>query len=214
MSSKWVAPFIAALACSATGIAAQPPAAEAGQVREGAAEGTEIASPDTTPVVDAPPPAPPVRHVADDHELTLMVLTEVDGNRAQAGDKVKLRVHEPLTADGFVLIDRGAPAVGEVLTTDKSGLALERGKMAVRLTELVVEGRRLALDEEISVRGKGGKMDDALKIVLVPIYALFAPGNSAKLKAGELVTASVGAGLCYSVAAAGERAKLVDCPEA
>lgn len=129
--------------------------------------------------------------------ITLMVLTEVDSNRQQPGDRVKLRVHEALGADGRTILPVGTLAFGEVLATDKAGPALKKGTLAISLVEVMLGDRTVPLKAEITRKGKGGEADDALKIVLVPLYALFAPGNAAKLRAGELVSADLAEDLCF-----------------
>lgn len=145
-------------------------------------------------------------------ELELMVLREVDSNEAQPGDEVRLMLNRPVTlADGTVLAEMGTRAAGVVTESKKAGLALQRGTMRVAFKSLTVDGVALPLTGEIKRRGKGGKADDALKIVLVPFYALFSPGNSAKLKAGDTVYVLTETELCLSAVSP---VQLAECPVA
>jgi hypothetical protein len=131
--------------------------------------------------------------------IELMVLTEVSADRARAGDVVKLMLNKPIVRDGRTLVAAGAHAYGEVVSVGKSGPALKAGALQVRLRRLVVDGQNLPIDGSVEQKGHGGKSDDAVKVVLVPLYALFAPGNSGKLKAGDLVAAFLTHAYSYGV---------------
>jgi hypothetical protein len=66
------------------------------------------------------------------------------------------------------------------------------------------------LGSDFKQSAKGGQADDVLKLVLVPEWLLFARGNSARLKAGELLTAEVAESVCF---APGERGYIpASCP--
>ena len=138
--------------------------------------------------------------------VELMVLTEVSSARAKPGDLVKLRVQKPLLVDGAVAVPVGTPAFGVVEQLEKSGSILKAGEITVSLTEIQLGDRKIRLSGAYSRDGKGGKNDDAVKAVLVPLYALFAPGNSGKLKAGELLTASVDGDYMFGPEAAASQA--------
>jgi hypothetical protein len=154
-------------------------------------------------------PAP--RMLAKGSQLELMVLREVDGNRAQPGDEVHFMIDRTITlSDGSVLADKGVRAAGVVLETKKSGLALQRGALRVALKSIALAGRELPVAAEIQRKGKGGKADDILKVGLVPIYTLFSPGNAAKLKAGETVYAVTETDLCVTQGAEPEVAPCGD----
>lgn len=120
--------------------------------------------------------------------VELMVMTEVSTARARAGDLVKLRVHRPVEQDGVTLVPEGAAAFGEVLRVRPGGMAMKKGALAIRLTRVVVNGRDMPLDGILDTKGRGGKGDGVAKVILAPFYAPFAPGNSARFKAGEIIT--------------------------
>ena len=123
--------------------------------------------------------------------VELMILNEVSTRSAAPGTPVKLRLNKPVVIDGVTVLAVGTPAFGVVEASKDSNIALQRGVLGVRITHLESGGQIIPLDSAITVKSRGGSADDALKVVLVPIYALFAPANSAKLKAGELLTATV-----------------------
>ncbi len=135
--------------------------------------------------VAAPTAIPPGTRVE------LMVLSEVSTRHAAPGTPVKLRLNKPVIVDGVTVLPVGTPAFGVVEASKDSGIALQRGTMGVRITHIDSGGQTIPLDSAITVRSRGGSADDALKVIMVPLYALFAPANAAKLKAGELLTATV-----------------------
>lgn len=124
--------------------------------------------------------------------VELMVLTEVASGRAQAGDLVKLRVNAPVIIGGAVVVPVGTPAYGRVEKSEQTGGALQRGSLSVSLTHILIGDQRLSLLGAFDRRGQGGKNDDAVKLLLAPMYVLFSPGNLAKLKAGDLVVGHIG----------------------
>jgi len=104
----------------------------------------------------------------------------------------------------------GSAARGEVTASKKSGMLLQRGKLAVKLNAITLDGRTILLGSDFKQSAKGGQADDVLKLVLVPEWLLFARGNSARLKAGELLTAEVAESVCF---APGERGYIpASCP--
>jgi hypothetical protein len=135
--------------------------------------------------------------------IELMVLREVDSDRAKPGDPVKLRVNSPVKVGEIVVVPVGAAAQGEVTASKKSGMALARGKLAVKLTSITLSGQAIALGTDLKQRAIGGKDDDFWKAILAPEWLLFARGNSAKLKAGELLTAEVAETVCFATAEGG-----------
>lgn len=124
----------------------------------------------------------------DGSKIALMVLTEVSSQRARPGDVVKLRVAEPVRVDGTTVVPLGTPVFGTVTSSMKSGAALQRGQVGVEVSSLVLPSGTVRLTGTFDRTGTGGKNDDLVKAVLAPMYVLFSPGNSGKLKAGEVLT--------------------------
>lgn len=130
--------------------------------------------------------------------IELMVVREVNSDRARPGDPVKLRVNSPVRIDGIEVVPVGTAAQGEVTASKKSGMLLQRGKLTVKLNAITLDGRTILLGTDFKQSAKGGQADDVLKLVLVPEWLLFARGNSARLKAGELLTAEVAENVCFA----------------
>ena len=68
----------------------------------------------------------------------------------------------------------------------------------MNITAISLGGQTIELGTEVQQQGRGGKSDDALKAMLAPMWVLFARGNSAKLKAGELFQAQVEHDICFA----------------
>lgn len=142
--------------------------------------------------------------------IELMVLLEVDSDRSQPGDPVKLRVNSPVVVGETVVIPVGAAAQGEVTGTKKSGGMLRRGNISVDITAITLGDQTVPLDTSLEQKARGGESDDFLKVTLAPMWILFARGSSARLKAGELLTAEIGASICFAAGEGGHR--IVPCP--
>lgn len=127
----------------------------------------------------------------NDTAISLMVLTEVTSQRARVGDEIKLRLAEPVLRDQAILLPVGTLATGVVTEATNSGAALKPGTVGLELTHMTSACGRIKLKGSYHRVGRGGKNDDLVKAVLVPMYVLFSPGNSGKLKAGELIVAKV-----------------------
>lgn len=143
---------------------------------------------------DAAAPVPATEAVsvqtADTRRIRLMVMREVNSSKAKAGDVVKLIVDQSFDVDG-IIVPAGTPAFGTVREAKDGGAALQRGKLEVSLTHIAIGDRHLPLRGDVLDKGEGGKADDAAKVLLAPIYILFARGNVAKLRAGEIVYAEL-----------------------
>jgi hypothetical protein len=143
--------------------------------------------------------------------IELMVLREVDSDRAKPGDPVRLRVNSPVTVDGTVVVPVGAAAHGEVTAARSSGGMLRRGNISVDITSITLGNQAIPLGTMLDQAARGGKSDDFVKLAMAPMWILFARGNSARLKAGELVSAQVVERVCFEAHEGGHR--VVSCPE-
>ncbi len=119
-------------------------------------------------------------------EIRLMVLREVNSSTAKPGDMVKLRVDEAFLMGGRE-IAVGTPAFGQVESAKDAGMALQRGRLTVVLSHLLMDGEQVPLNGTLADQGGGGSNDDVAKALLAPMYLLFARGNVAKLRAGQIV---------------------------
>lgn len=171
-----------------------------------AAGGLQAADPD---IVD--PPLNETLVLPAGSEIELMVLVEIDSDRAQPGEPVKLRVNRPVRVGREVVVPVGTVAQGEVVSVTSSGAMMRRGRLAVKTTSLLLGDRTVALDAPSERRSRGGGGEDLWRLAFTPAWLLFARGNSAKLKAGELLSAEVETDVCF--AQDGADYVPVACPE-
>ena len=154
----------------------------------------------------------PVLILAAGTAIELMVVREVDSDRSRPGDPVKLRVNAPVVVDGTIVIPVGAEAHGEVTDITSSTGLLKRGRLAVDITSISVGDASIPLGTMLEQEARGGKSDDFLKIALAPMWLPFSRGNSAKLKAGELLSVQVDEDVCLAQEEGAFRP--VPCPNA
>ena len=136
-------------------------------------------------------PALPAIAIPRDTPVRLMVLNEVSTKDHGVGHKFKLRVNEPVVIDGIERIPVGAMAWGEVLDAEKSGNVGKSGKISARLLHIDLDGREIPIDGETQSEGRSGKGEAILGVLSLGVFGLFAKGNNAKLKAGEMMTAFI-----------------------
>lgn len=149
-----------------------------------------IAPAGTAPVAAAPLLVP------RDTPVRLMVLNEVSTRSVKAGDKFVLRVDEKVVVDGVTVVPIGAKAWGEVTRAAPSGALGRSGKLEARLLYLEAGGAEIPIGGDRSSAGQGGGKQVTMGVVgfglAMPIaapLALLAPGNNARLKAGDIFTA-------------------------
>lgn len=65
--------------------------------------------------------------------VLLRTETDISTKTTRAGDRVYLRVAEPLAYKGQVVIPAGAPAVAEVVRADRNGHLGRKGKLNIQL---------------------------------------------------------------------------------
>ena len=160
----------------------------------------------TPAAAQAPAPAPaqipasaaPVLVLPAGTAIELMIVREVDSDRSRPGDPVKLRVNAPVVIDATMVIPVGAEAHGEVTDISSSSGLLKRGRLAVDITSISLGDASIPLGTMLEQEARGGESDDFLKIALAPMWLPFSRGNSAKLKAGDLLSAQVDEDVCFA----------------
>lgn len=125
--------------------------------------------------------------------VRLMYLTEITSRTAILGKKFKLRVDEPVFINGIPVIPVGATAWGEIASFDSNGAVGRGGKLGVRILFLEMPGGRLPLRGDALQRGNGNGAGVAMAIIGFGLLGLFTAGDSARFKAGDTITAYVGA---------------------
>jgi hypothetical protein len=112
--------------------------------------------------------------------VRLSVEEPLSSKSAKAGDTFKLVVTDDVAIDGHVVIAKGAPATGRIITAEKKSLATHNGTLEVAIDSVkAVDGQTVALDGHLSAGGGGVG------------FAHF--GKEADIKQGEIINAVVAA---------------------
>ena len=148
---------------------------------------TETAAP--AAIVVAPPPSALL--LRRDTPIHFMVVSEVTTKTHLAGHRFKLRVDKPVMIDGVTVIPVGATAWGEVLMAKKSGNVGKAGSLEAKLLYVESGGLQIPVSGTNAAKGASGGGETALGILALGPLGLFAKGNNAKIKAGELMTGFV-----------------------
>jgi len=142
--------------------------------------------------VDAPPaPEPAALVLRRDTPIHFMVVSEVTTKTHTAGHRFKLRVDKPVAIGGVTVIPIGATAWGEVLDAEKSGNAGKSGTLSAKLLYVDIGGVQVPISGTNDAKGASGAGETVLGVLALGPLGLFAKGNNAKIKAGELMTGFV-----------------------
>jgi hypothetical protein len=123
-----------AAGCAATGAAAQSTSAPA-----------DVAS------AAAAASAAPVQPTAAEHKVTAGTLVEIEiaepvsSKTHKAGDTFAIRLAEPVTFDGRVIVPAGTPGRGQVIDSGKPGIGGKPAKLVLAARYLEVDGKQLPL---------------------------------------------------------------------
>lgn len=137
--------------------------------------------------VDAPALQPPLV-LRRDTPVHLMVMNEVSTKERSAGYRFKLRVNEPVIVSGVTVVPAGTLAYGEVMSAESSGNVGKSGRLSARLVNIDLGGRAIGISGETTANGKSGTGEVVAAVIGLGLLGLFAKGNNAKIKAGELMT--------------------------
>jgi hypothetical protein len=145
----------------------------------------------TEPEAAAAPPLAPALLLRRDTPVHFMVVNEVTTKTHTPGHRFKLRVDKPVVIDGTTIIPVGATAWGEVLAASKSGNVGKGGSLEARLLYVESNGLQIPISGTNNAKGASAGGETALGILALGPLGLFAKGNNAKIKAGELMTGFV-----------------------
>jgi hypothetical protein len=154
-------------------------------------------------------PAGPTRgtvKLPENEPVRLILMERVSSDRARKGDLVHLEVHQDVTiAGGAILIRKGTPASGEVVSLRDGGLLGKRGELRLEMKfTTAVDGRRIRLkgtvEEGKRTRSTGKKLFNAAKSLVSVGARVFTgglvgdgsiKGKDAELEPGTQVEARV-----------------------
>lgn len=169
--------FLAAVAASANAPA---------QPTDSAPAVVEASSASTAPTTAVQAPV----LIRRDTPVVLMAISEVSTATAAAGTRIKLRVQQPLSVDGRIIVPVGTPAFGTVVAAEDSGGLGKSGRMTARLQHIRLGDAEIPLDGDVSAKGTGAG-SAGVAVIFTGVVGLFHRGNNAKIKAGEILSAFV-----------------------
>lgn len=125
-----------------------------------------------------------------DTPVVLLAPSEVRSDKAAAGTLFKLRVQQPISVGGDVVVPVGTTAFGQVVSAQGSGGLGKNGTMDVKLRYIQLGDARIPIEGEKAAKGVGAG-SAAMAVLFVGVTGLFHRGNNAKIKAGELLSGFV-----------------------
>lgn len=123
--------------------------------------------------------------------VRLMNLVEINSRSAFIGQKFKLRVQDPVLVDGKTIIPVGTLAWGEVVAFQGNGAVGKAGKIGVKILYLDLPQGRLPLTGSSAQEGNGNATGVAVAVITFGLFGLFTAGDSARLKGGDQIVATV-----------------------
>ncbi|MDR6842862.1 hypothetical protein [Pseudoxanthomonas sacheonensis] len=152
--------------------------------------------PDNTTVATLRPEsstAIPCCRIADGTAVVLEILDPLASGLVKRGDKFRIRLAEPVSVEGKIVLPSGIEGQGEIVHAAKSRGGGKAG-------ELLIAARYLQRDEAIQIRLRGMKLGghgqdkSALAVglsVAVGVFAFFVQGDEIFIPAGTLAQAKI-----------------------
>jgi len=182
----------------------------------------------TTSSVAAPSPAQvpavPVQAVAPvAAQATLPANTEVllsmneelttKGGKIEIGTKFRLTVVHDVKLNGYIVIPRGTPAVGEVTWKTGKGMFGKSGKMEIDLRHIDLNGQIIPITGHYRQEGSGNTVATVATVILVaPIAGMLVTGRSAVIPQGRELEAHLAEALPVTLPAGSAPATVVAQP--
>jgi hypothetical protein len=125
--------------------------------------------------------------------VPLVFAADVSSKKAEVGDKIALTLADDLTADGVVLVKKGAPAIATVTEVDGSHILGTPGEVAFEVKSLEADGTMIKLRGGAAREGQD-KYSKAAALLVVPVpVAWMVRGKDAEIQPGTRFTAFVDA---------------------
>jgi hypothetical protein len=178
---KYVA-FGAVMACALSSVVAAQPAASSSAPT--AVHPVIVPA----PTIVATPPQSYQTSVPANTELVLSMNDELTtkGGKIEVGTKFRLSLVNDIKLNGYVVIPRGTPAMGEVTYKTGKGMFGKSGKMEIDLRHLDLNGQIIPITGHYRQEGSGNTVATIATVVLVaPIAGMLVTGRSATLPQGR-----------------------------
>lgn len=152
---------------------------------------TPLPASDMTP---APAPAPAPAVVPKNTQIVIEITDLVSSKTAKIGDTFNLKLAEPVTLDGAVVIPAGTPGKGEVIDAAKAGMGGKSGKLVLAVRYLDFQGSQVAIHGlKLDIVGKDNFNTAVAATVAVGIIGLAVTGGNMEVQPGTLAHAKLAA---------------------
>ena len=131
--------------------------------------------------------------VLQEGEIVNVKLSEtIDGKTAKAGDQIEFEVLDSIIADSIVVIERGAPVKGRILSIKEPKLAGLQGELEISIDYTVaIDGQNIRLQSVQELEGKSKTNEVVVAaLVLHPLFLLF-KGKEAIIEKGTVFSAYI-----------------------
>ncbi len=129
--------------------------------------------------------------------LMLRTRTEVSTKTSKPGDRLYLEVAESLSFDGQVVVPIGAPAVAEVIRSERNGHFGKKGKIDIRLLYVQTPSGPVRLTGQAADQGVSGTAASVATILFVSPLGFLIHGTSGTIPFGTAVQAHLAVPLCF-----------------
>jgi hypothetical protein len=124
-------------------------------------------------------------------ELAFEMVDSLSSKTSQRGDRFALKLTEPLTLDGQLLVPAGTLAVGEVVHADRAKAGGQAGELVLAARYLDWDGRQLPLRAFRTGLGRN-RTDTAMGVMIAAGVAGFlVRGGQIEIAAGSPITATL-----------------------
>lgn len=134
----------------------------------------------------AAPKAPAALKLAAGATLEVELVDGLSSETSKVGDRFALRLAEPLTQDGVVIVAAGAAGEGEVIDAARKGMGGKQGKLIIAARFVDLNGRRTRIrGMTLQAAGKS-RVDLTTGLLLVPYVGV----ASVLVEGGDIVIPS------------------------
>jgi hypothetical protein len=162
----------------------------------GAANAKEsAASPPQVPATGAPPAVttPPCCKLAALMPVELEIVTAASSKTSRQGEQIEIRLAEPVTVDGRVVLPAGTAGTAEVIQVSHRAIGGKPGELTLGLPCLIVGGQRIGLKRLRYGPSSGADRTQqaTIAMALVGIAGGLITGGSVDIKSGTRMNAVV-----------------------
>ena len=141
----------------------------------------------------AAPAAIPCCKIAALTPIELEIVTAASSKTTAIGDKIELRVLQPVSVDGRVVIPAGTQGFAEVIQASKARIGGKAGELSMGLPYLMLNGQRIGLKR--FAYGPSSGADRAGQVIvataLVGIAGMFISGGNIDVHSGARANAVI-----------------------